>query len=367
MSIYRHCKMQSRPVAEQAAAWVVVFGEGDPDEPTRREFVSWVKQSPSHIEEFMRISSLHLEIVEAQEKTATLETLIIYARENVVALDEVASPPDALSMRIESGWTAKRMAGAAAVVAVTIALILGYFLAPIHNQVYRTGHGEQRSIVLEDGSFIELNTSSSVSVLFTGTERHATLMVGEVLFEIAKDPSRPFTVDAGPLSLEVIGTRFNVYRQAEQTVLTVIEGKVRVDPVRSVGNIAEIPPSEQNSSSSSSIKSPDLGTSLQVSASQQVSVTVSGAIKHERQTDVDRATAWTEHRLVFDDELLGAVLKEFNRYIRRPLILKAPQLAERRITGVFNAHNTDTLLDFLEGQDGVHIQRASDAIYIIAP
>jgi len=367
MSIDRHGKMQSCPVAEQAAAWVVVFDEGDSDEPTRREFVSWMKQSPSHIEEFMRISSLHLEIAHAQEKTATLETLIAEARTNVVSLEEIVSPSYAPSKKKNSRWTAKRLAGAAASVAVTAILILGYFLSPMHNQVYRTGHGEQRSIALEDGSFIELNTSSSVTVYFTGTERHAILLVGEVLFEIAKDPSRPFTVDAGPLSLEVIGTRFNVYRQPEQTVLTVIEGKVRVDPVHAVGNIAEISPSEKNSSSSSSIKSPDTRTSLQVSASEQVSVTVSGAIKHERQTDVDRATAWTERRLVFDDELLGAVLKEFNRYNRRPLILEAPQLAERRITGVFNTRNAETLLDFLEGQDGVQIQRTSEAIRIIAP
>ncbi len=367
MSVYRHSKMQSRPVAEQAAGWVVVFDEGDPDEPTRREFVSWMKQSPSHIEEFMRILSLHLEIADAPEKTANLETLIAEARTNVVTLEELASPPYAPWMKKNSRWTAKRSTGAAAGVAAIVVLTLGYFLAPTYDQVYRTGHGEQRSIVLEDGSFIELNTSSSVSVYFSGTERHAILLVGEVLFEIAKDPSRPFTVDAGPLSLEVIGTRFNVYRQPEQTVLTVIEGKVRVDPVHLVGNIAEISPLEKNSSLSSSIKSPDTRTSLQVSASQQVSVTVSGAIKHERQTDVDRATAWTERRLVFDDELLGAVLKEFNRYNRRPLILEATQLAERRITGVFNARNTETLLDFLAGQDGVQIQRTPDAIYIIAP
>lgn len=367
MSIDRHGKMRSRPVAEQAAAWVVVFDEGNPDEPTRREFVSWMKHSPSHIEEFMRISALHLEIAGAQEKTATLEALITEARTNVVALEEVANPPDAPSMKTKSRWTAERLAGAAAGVAVTVVLILGYFLTPTHNQVYRTGHGEQRSIVLEDGSFIELNTSSSVSVYFTGTERHVILLVGEVLFEIAKDPSRPFTVDAGPLSLQVIGTRFNVYRQPEQTVLTVVEGKVRVDLVHSVGNIAEISPSEKNSGSSSSTRSPDTQTSLQVLASQQVSITVSGVIKHERQTDVDRATAWTERRLVFDDELLGAVLKEFNRYNRPPLILEAPQLAERRITGVFDARNTETLLDFLDDQDGVQIQRTSEAIRIIAP
>jgi len=182
MSVYRHSKMQSRPVAEQAAGWVVVFDEGDPDEPTRREFVSWMKQSPSHIEEFMRISSLHLEIADAPEKTATLETLITEARTNVVSLEEAVSPSDAPNMKTKSRWTARRLVGAGAGVAATVVLIFGYFLALTHDQVYRTGHGEQRSIVLEDGSFIELNTSSSMSVYFTGTERHATLLVGEVLF-----------------------------------------------------------------------------------------------------------------------------------------------------------------------------------------
>ena len=367
MSNDRYNKTQLRPVAEQAAAWVILFDEGRPDKSTRREFVNWMKQSPSHIEEFMRISALQVEIADAQEKMASLETLITEARTNVVSLEEIASSTDVPSLKMKSRWSAAGLAKAAAGVAATVILILGYFLAPTHNQVYRTGHGEQRSIVLEDGSFIELNTSSSVSVYFSGTKRHAILLVGEVLFNIAKDPSRPFTVDAGPLSLQVIGTQFNLYRQLEQTVLTVVEGKVRVDLVHSVGNIAKISPSEKNSSSSSSTKSRDTATSLQVSANQQLSVTVSGAFKHERQIDLDRVTAWTDHRLVFDDELLGVVIKEFNRYNRRPLLLEAPQLSVRRVTGVFDARDTEALLDFLDSQDGVQIQRMPDAIRIIAP
>ncbi len=64
----------SWPVAEQAAAWFLVFDEGEPDQATRREFVVWMKQSPTHIEEFVQISALHLEIAQASQKTAARET-----------------------------------------------------------------------------------------------------------------------------------------------------------------------------------------------------------------------------------------------------------------------------------------------------
>ncbi len=57
---------------------------------------------------------------------------------------------------------------------------------------YSTGVGEQRTIKLEDGSTIALNTDTAVRVELTDRMRRVSLLRGEALFNVAKDPTRPF-------------------------------------------------------------------------------------------------------------------------------------------------------------------------------
>jgi ferric-dicitrate binding protein FerR (iron transport regulator) len=58
------------------------------------------------------------------------------------------------------------------------------------------------------------------------------------------------------------------------------------------------------------------------------------------------------------------VSEEFNRYNRLPVIIEDPSCAERRITGVFNATDTRTLVAFLERQPGIAVRRDPDAIRV---
>jgi len=70
--------------------------------------------------------------------------------------------------------------------------------------------------------------------------------------------------------------------------------------------------------------------------------------------------AWTERRLVFRDQPLDAVLREFNRYRMQPLILDDPTLAAFRISGVFDLSDPDSLIAYLSIYETVHVDRKSD-------
>ncbi len=87
------------------------------------------------------------------------------------------------------------------------------------------------SIVLTDGSKVFLNSASSIRypVAFTGHERSVEI-TGEVYFEIAKDPSRKFSVRSRGVTTEVLGTHFNVnaYPDEVSRKITLIEGRVKV-------------------------------------------------------------------------------------------------------------------------------------------
>lgn len=203
---------------------------------------------------------------------------------------------------------------------------------------YTTALGEQRSILLSDGSVVELNTQSQLNVYYTDATRLVELVAGEAVFDVVEDPTRPFRVDAGTAIVEAVGTRFNVYRQNAQTVVTVVEGRVAISqPQPSLkasgalgpGAIAELP-------------------IVELAPGNQVAVPAVGAISAPAAVDTRKATAWTERRLVFDGDTLETVARELNRYNRQQLTISDPALAQRTISGVFNANDPQTLFAFLE-------------------
>ena len=50
------------PVSEQAAAWFLELGREPIDPATRQAFVRWLKQSPAHIDAFLSIALLDLDL-----------------------------------------------------------------------------------------------------------------------------------------------------------------------------------------------------------------------------------------------------------------------------------------------------------------
>jgi transmembrane sensor len=66
-------------------------------------------------------------------------------------------------------------------------------------------------VSLPDGSSIFLNRNSELTYRSNfGRHSRAVALEGEAFFDIAHDPSKPFTIDAGKASVRVVGTSFNV-------------------------------------------------------------------------------------------------------------------------------------------------------------
>ena len=155
---------------------------------------------------------------------------------------------------------------------------------------------------------------------------------------IDKDPDRPFRVRTDNATVEAIGTRFNVYRRDDATEVTVIEGRVQVDWQTSLV--------EDNASS----------RYLELGAGGKTVVSEHQAMPTVSPANVERATAWTERRLDFDGETVAAVVAEFNRYNRSPIVIDDPGLAERRITGVFDVNDPGAFVALLGGLNAIEIE-----------
>ena len=209
---------------------------------------------------------------------------------------------------------------------------------------YRTDVGEQRSVLLKDGSTVELNAKSRLRVRFTDEARNIELLEGQALFGVTKDPLRPFVVISGDASVRAVGTRFDVYRRKTGTIVTVIEGKVAV------------------TDSVESRQTEDAGA-VMLSAGEQIVVTAK-TVALPKPADIPAATAWTQRQIVFQGAPLGEVVEEFNRYNPRQMQVLDESLQSVRVSGVFSSTEPASLLRFLREQVHLEVTESNESIRI---
>ena len=156
----------------------------------------------------------------------------------------------------------------------------------------KTPRGGQYHLTLSDGTGVWLNDSSSVRfpAVFQGDARTVQI-TGEVYFEVAKDSRRPFRVQQGGMTIEVLGTNFNVnaYGDENTVKVTLLEGSVRVsDPGISLARI--IRPGQQ----------------LQIDRKGHTRV-VDGVNLHQ-------VVAWKNNLFWFEDDDIRTIMRQVSRW-----------------------------------------------------
>ncbi|MBL8271725.1 FecR family protein [Steroidobacter sp.] len=348
----------ARAIGEVASEWVVKMHAADVSDADARAFMEWLRRSPQHVAEYLHAEKVFFVLEGAAREDATdVAALLREHGSNIVELQQADAAPELVipsqpsTDRSRSRW----FAAAAAVVAT-----VGVSLFAVHTwrsaDTFATGTGEQRRIVLDDGSTVDLNTRSSVKVHFTDATRRIELAEGEAFFSVAKDPGRPFIVSTGTAEVRAVGTQFNVYRQQTRAVVTVVEGKVAV-----TANDAAV--SDQRL-----IPTVDPAP-IEISAGEEVAVDLNRAgsaiATPPANSNTRVATAWRQRRLIFENQTLSEVASEFNRYNRRKFVVEDAQLGAELISGVFDADRPDDLVSFLEGQGNVRVQRGAADEFIV--
>lgn len=102
---------------------------------------------------------------------------------------------------------------------------------------YATGTGEQKTVLLPDGTEVVLNTATAVDIAFNETDRRLLLRQGEIMVSTAPDPlagdgraPRPFCVATAEGTLTPVGTRFIVRQLEQRSLIAVLEGAVALRP-----------------------------------------------------------------------------------------------------------------------------------------
>lgn len=227
-------------------------------------------------------------------------------------------------------------AGAALVVAAGLGWV--WFLQqPV---TYATEVGEQRVVVLDDGSRITLDTASSIRVRYTGERRSVSLTEGQALFDVEGDPARPFVVTAGDAEVTALGTRFDVRRLTDGARVVLIEGRVAVRDAATPERTWSLNPGQQ----------------VVTSAPQPVVASVS----------IPVATSWTTGRLIFEDTPVAVAVAEVNRYTRNPIEIRDGGVAANRVSGAFDAADVDGFVAALTDLYPLEVRRSPDGRIILA-
>jgi transmembrane sensor len=342
-------------IAQQAGVWYVANQAGELSSADSAAFLTWLKASPIHIEEYLGILRVACRMRDAVGKPQVpLEIFLAQARAEDTGITALGTPSlskhrPALRTPFHAVWRLAAMVAAMTVLAVG-ALWWGQVGDLIGlPRTYQTTHGGSSERRLSDGSLLRLDTDSAVTVRYTYAERVVELIHGQA-FLVVTHERRRFRVEAGEAEAIAVGTRFDVLRQADTTVITVAEGQVAVFSGKPpwLGNQAGAPDYVPR------IKA---GYQLRVGAgvlsAQPVSV------------DLEQILGWLQHKIVFRDRALSEVAAEFNRYGRIPLEIDDEMLRTLLVSGRFDAGDTDSFIQFLETLPGVTVERAPTRIRVL--
>ncbi len=328
-----------RQIEEQASRWFALLQSGS---CTRRDIAqhkAWLDADLMHHKAYRELEDLW--------RTA----------------GDFADMPDVQALRqsaLQAGGKRRRpaawlAAGLAASLVIGIALLSFAPPGKDAQMVYRTAIGEQKTVTLPDGSTLILDTQTHVASDFTERRRLVHLHAGQAQFDVAKDTSRPFTVQAGNGQVTALGTVFVVRKDADKILVSLLEGQVQVVQ-------------DQPSSPSTDVPRPETTAkqSLKLDVGQQVAYSDRG-ISSAVAANVEQVTGWQSGRLVFDDATLQEVVDDLNRYSRSKILLGDDSLKEVRVTGVFKSGDSGKAIRALQAYFSMRVNRDKNGDLILLP
>jgi len=211
--------------------------------------------------------------------------------------------------------------------------------------------------VLEDGSIVELNGGALLSVDYTAATRRVRLLMGEALFTVAKNPDRPFIVQAAGVDVRAIGTAFNVRLGDDNVEVLVTHGRVAV--------AAQVESAAAAGANDAPLPAPN---SLLLSAGESVTVplavTAMPQVSRLSEEEMARKLAWQPRMLDFKSTPLAEVVAEFNRHGGPRIVIADAELESLPIVLSFRSDNVEGFVRLLELTAEVKAERAGDSIVL---
>lgn len=230
----------------------------------------------------------------------------------------VAPAPAVAAARPRFGRSRRLLRWAVGVAAVLSLLAIGVHRQDDDAEYYATRKGEILRVPLQDGSAITLDSDSQVRVRYTDARRSITLLQGEALFDVAKNPGRPFVVRAQETDVTAVGTSFAVSLNERRS------GGVEVLVREGVVDVAD---------TQGAVAPARLLANYRALANRSHGIRIE-AVPNE---DLEQQLAWREGMLSFNGDTLSVAAAQFLRYSDTRIVIDDPVVGSRRIVGLYSA------------------------------
>jgi transmembrane sensor len=312
-------------VREQAIAWLARLRSGATD-VDHAEFEDWYIADPRHAEAYEAI-------LETWDQTAL-----------------AAQTPAARHRQTGRRHSGAKVAGVAAAVlllllAGSLALTRYPWRDPAPETLLASRVGQIRTIVLDDGSRVTLDTDSIVHVKVDDDQRRLELQRGRARFEVAHDGRRPFIVTAGASEVVAHGTVFDIDLRQPRVLVSLLQGSVEVRAT------AKAPAVRRTSTI--------LRPGQQLALGGNAAMAQPAAIRSSE-------TRWPTGMLSFEDARLAEVVASANRYSRTRIVIGDPATEGRRFTGTFKAGDPEQLADMIGKMFELRVERDADDNLVLA-
>jgi transmembrane sensor len=317
----------------EASVWIVRLHGAHRTPELEAGFRRWFAASPENAAEFERVTS----VWEAAPHAS------------------IAGLPRAVH-RARASSNHRHWAIAATLLLIAVAgTFVRYRLE--QNLDYVTAIGEQRTVPLEDGSRIALNSNSEVKIEFTASKRAVRLLRGEAFFEVAHNKERPFVVIAGDNQVTAVGTAFEVRYEPDHIDVTLVEGRVNVTSTAAATEL----PAGASSSKTDLDKLSSSGYAMK--AGERLRVT-KGAPTTVDEPRVDAVTAWRRGEVMLDDTPLTDAIAEMNRYSKSPLILDGNSITTLRVSGIYHTGDSEGFAQTVAQLYGLSVAQEDGRIHL---
>lgn len=305
----------SEAICDQALTWVVRLRSDVVCEKDIAGFADWLVTSDQHE-------------LAWDQALSTWETAGVLSHMPDLLGNFQAADIESSNSNVQTSmgrWFAGLWKSLTTVTASIVAVAAVIFLLQDSSQTYSSGVGEYQQVELQDGSLIELNTDSAVSVSLSDNQRDIELLKGEAFFTVAPDKQKPFVVRVGGAEVQALGTAFNVYRaDTDLATVHVVEGVVRVSEAK--GSVLAV------------------AASKLLLANQALTFSESKGLSDMPVLSVVQATAWREGQIMFADTSLPEAIAILNRYLEHKIILADGTLSAHKVSGIFSSREREATL-----------------------
>ena len=284
----------------EASAWLARLQRVEIGEADGLDFDAWIAAAPANRAAYGAVLAAWQAFDTCQDEV--LEELAAEARRMI------RRPAPTRRSLLRVGLAGGGVAIAAGLTAVAV---LPSVLGSSVGQTYATGKGQHQRITLADGSVVDLNADSGMTVRFARGARHVELGEGQAIFDVAHDETRPFTVVVSGRAVRVLGTQFDVRNRSGDVTVTVVRGRVEVRPVAALRT----------------------GQAFALLPGQRLEIATTGVAALSR-VDPDEALSWRANRLIYRGEPLAQVVADLNHQFVQQIEVTDPTLARMPVTGV---------------------------------